>query len=675
MTVTPAIDALHRFGGLAARARRAVGALRAPRTVQDVPSRSPSEFQSAANLSSVPRKPLPTHTKTYLWALAAGVLTVLIVLIVFSRYAFLRELHEETLRTARGSLEHQSVALAEQADGSLRSLDLMLSSVGDYIARKGVTDAPSFSRMMSDRDVHARLAEKAAGLPFVDALILIDASGRLVSCSRSWPTPSMGVSGSDYFLALRGGGNVESYIGRPVQSDGAWTFYLARRLSDPDGNFMGLLLGALSVRSFENFFNSTLPHDGTAVSLLRADGLLLATAPSGQPLGTFPLFEQIGKDAEGSLTAAHTLPDYPLFVMATRSMETVLRGWRSLANQMGVLTAATVVLLLLAVAAIMRWRSQQTKYVTALIEKAEVEAARAKAVREVEMRAAHEASLEAERIKLRELNNELMVSRDRAEAAIAKLQEADEEVQRKARALEDYATELKRSNAELEQFAYVASHDLQEPLRMVSSYCQLLKRRFGDKLGDDANEFIEFAVDGSLRMQRLIKDLLAFSRVGRTGGAFEPLDMNEIVQVALTNLAGAIADSAAQIEISPLPPVNGQRVQLTQLFQNLIGNAIKFRRDIRPRIRIAASEGEGDLAQFTVEDNGIGIDTENLERAFIIFQRLNDRDKYEGTGIGLAIVKKVVEHHGGRIWIESEVGAGSRFHFTLPIAEKMLAAG
>lgn len=681
MTVTPATDPPRRSTGFvraaAAVASRAVAAVGILRSARRAVYRRPFSIALAADRPQPPRNATPATARTYLWFAAAGVTALLIVLIVLSRYIFLHELHDETLRGARDSLEHQSVALTEQADGSLRSVDLMLSSVGDYIARRGVTDAPSFSRMMNDREAHALLTEKAAGLPFIDALMLVDASGQVVNCSRAWPMPAMDVSGSDYFLALRGEAYIESYISKPVQnqSDGGWVFYLARRLSDPDGKFMGLLLGALRVRSFENFFNATLPRDGTAASLLRADGMLLASAPDEEPLGTFPLFEQIASDAQASLTANHALPGYPLFVLTTRGTENALRGWRSLANQMGALTAATVILLLFAAAVVMRWRLQQTKYVAALVEKAEAEAERAKAVREAQMHALHEASLEAERAKLRELNTELTASRDQAEAAIVKLQTAEEELLRKTRALEDHATELKRSNAELEQFAYVASHDLQEPLRMVSSYCQLLKRRFSDKLGHEGAEFIEFAVDGAQRMQQLIKDLLAFSRVGRAGGAFESLDANQLVQTALANLTSAIADCEAKIEIGVLPKITGQRVQLTQLLQNLIGNAIKFRREVPPLIRITAREPAEGFAEFTVEDNGIGIAAEDIERAFIIFQRLHERDKYGGTGIGLAIVKKVVEHHGGRIWIESELGAGSRFHFTLPIVEEMLAAG
>ncbi|HEX3881404.1 MAG TPA: ATP-binding protein [Stellaceae bacterium] len=254
---------------------------------------------------------------------------------------------------------------------------------------------------------------------------------------------------------------------------------------------------------------------------------------------------------------------------------------------------------------------------------------------------------------------------------ITKLKRTEEELRRKAVELEEYATELKRSNAELEQFAYVASHDLQEPLRMVASYCQLLQRRYGDKLDQDAIEFIGYAVDGATRMQRLVKDLLAFSHVGRHGHSFETLDMNDLLESTLANLQGAIIDSEAKVELGRLPRITGERVQLTQLFQNLIGNAIKFRRADAPLVRIEAGEPTDGFVQFTVEDNGIGIESEYLERVFLIFQRLHEREKYPGTGIGLAIVKKVIEYHGGHIWIESTPGQGSRFQFTLPVAKEI----
>lgn len=247
---------------------------------------------------------------------------------------------------------------------------------------------------------------------------------------------------------------------------------------------------------------------------------------------------------------------------------------------------------------------------------------------------------------------------------ITALKRGEQEAAKRAREAAEYARELERSNAELEQFAYVASHDLQEPLRMVASYCQLLQRRYKGKLDEDADEFIGYAVEGAGRMQRLINDLLAYSRVGRRGNPLAAISSEESVRLALANLEGAIAESGVAIELGELPKVMADRTLLAQLFQNLVGNAIKFRRDEAPVVRITAEPSDA-CWQFTVADNGIGIEPEYLERVFLIFQRLHERTKYPGTGIGLAIAKKVVDHHGGRIWIDSTPGEGSRFHFTL----------
>jgi light-regulated signal transduction histidine kinase (bacteriophytochrome) len=231
--------------------------------------------------------------------------------------------------------------------------------------------------------------------------------------------------------------------------------------------------------------------------------------------------------------------------------------------------------------------------------------------------------------------------------------------------LNETLTDLQRSNKELEQFAYVASHDLQEPLRMVASYTQLLAERYENQLDDKAKKFIRYAVDGAVRMQMLINDLLTFSRVGTRGKPPEQVDAHTVLGEAINNLKMNIDDTKAIITNDELPEVRADVSQLVLLFQNLIGNSMKFHGTETPRIHISAMD-EGHEWLFSVKDNGIGIDPQYADKVFIIFQRLHTKEEYPGSGIGLAICKKIVERHGGRIWFESESGKGATFFFTIP---------
>ncbi|ORW90201.1 histidine kinase [Mycobacterium sp. IEC1808] len=247
------------------------------------------------------------------------------------------------------------------------------------------------------------------------------------------------------------------------------------------------------------------------------------------------------------------------------------------------------------------------------------------------------------------------------------------EVSRSARALlDEQAVELRRSNAELEQFAYVASHDLQEPLRKVASFCQLLEKRYGDQLDERGIEYIGYAVDGAKRMQVLINDLLTFSRVGRLATMETEVDLGTALDAGLANLAAAVEETDAEIvrPTQPLPVIIGDPTLLTMLWQNLIGNAVKFRhKDRRPRVVIDC-ERRADEWLLSVSDNGIGIAEEFTEKVFVIFQRLHGRDVYSGTGVGLALCKKIVEQHGGTVWVDSTYTDGTRLQFTLPIVTK-----
>lgn len=254
----------------------------------------------------------------------------------------------------------------------------------------------------------------------------------------------------------------------------------------------------------------------------------------------------------------------------------------------------------------------------------------------------------------------------------AKLQQLtqalEQRIKERTQDLERRSEELARSNAELEQFAYVFSHDLQEPLRTVISHCQRLKRHASNQLDQQAAEYLDSAVDGAQRMKQLINDLLLYSRLGTRARPFQPLDCNQILNLALTNLQSLISDTDALVTHDQLPVVMGDPAQLIQIFQNLIGNALKFRGPRHPEVRIGVQALGGEW-RFSVRDNGIGIASEDLERIFLIFQRLHSREQYDGTGIGLALCRRAVEHHGGRIWAESDLGQGSTFYFTLPVCD------
>ncbi len=235
--------------------------------------------------------------------------------------------------------------------------------------------------------------------------------------------------------------------------------------------------------------------------------------------------------------------------------------------------------------------------------------------------------------------------------------------------LESLVEKLKVSNKELEQFAYVSSHDLKEPLRMITSFLQLLKQRYEDNLDEEANEFIDYAVEGAKRLDMMINDLLEYSRMGSQKREFKNVDSEKILEIVLTNLNLLIKDNNAIITHDPLPVIYANDQQMILLFQNLIGNAIKYRGKEDPKIYISADKVEDEYI-FKVKDNGIGIDQQHLERIFTIFQRLHSREEYEGTGIGLAITKKILQQHNGDIWAESKPGKGTTFKFTIPLNNK-----
>jgi light-regulated signal transduction histidine kinase (bacteriophytochrome) len=258
-------------------------------------------------------------------------------------------------------------------------------------------------------------------------------------------------------------------------------------------------------------------------------------------------------------------------------------------------------------------------------------------------------------------NEELKKQIRAREQAEQKLKTLNEELERR---VEKRTRDLQRSNQELEQFAYVASHDLKEPVRMVISYLQLIEKRYADKLDDQGRQFLHFAVDGGQRMQTLIMDLLTYARVGSEKKPFQQVDLGAVLGSVIADLQVAITESGATITHDAMPTVTGDPAQLGRVLQNLIANSIKFRGEKAPRIHVSALR-EGQDWRIGVSDNGIGIEPQYFERIFVIFQRLHGRTEYPGTGIGLAVCKRIVERHGGRIWVESEFGKGTTFYFTI----------
>jgi signal transduction histidine kinase len=263
--------------------------------------------------------------------------------------------------------------------------------------------------------------------------------------------------------------------------------------------------------------------------------------------------------------------------------------------------------------------------------------------------------------EVRELSQEIEAMRERIVHELAQVEAARERLERQA-------LELSRSNADLEQFAYVASHDLQEPLRKVSSFCQALQTRYHGQLDERADQYIDFAVDGAKRMQTLINDLLAFSRLGREGRRHGPVALSDVLAGAAAALAAPIEETGARIEADRLPTVTGDETLLRSLFQNLLANSLRFHGSEPPLVRISSRREDGGW-ELTFSDNGIGIEGEYAERVFLIFQRLHGRDAYEGSGIGLALCRKIVEYHGGQIWLDTGYEGGTSFHFILPTGE------
>jgi len=520
-------------------------------------------------------------------------------------------------------------AAESQIDGSMRGIEFLLDEAADRV------DPATWPAPAQLEWFRARLT----GLPEISALIVADADGRVlggpIAREPLKPPQAVGnIADRPYFMEAKTQFPARKLlIGSPLigRFSGQTSIPVVRALSRPDGSFAGVVVASLQPSSLRAKLDSVLIKDDGVAIVFNTKAMFLARSPDhdnfiGRSIPESPLIRdnvmvnrsgvahyRAVVDGVDKIAAYRTLERYPLVVVVGITRRAALAYWNRLmlveGLALGVLSAA-----LLAAAMLFDRRTAATLRLTA-----QLSASHAELERQVEERTAH----------------------------------------------------LAATNAELEHFAYAASHDLQEPLRNVTGFLQLLQRRYRGTLDAQADEYIAFAVSAAKQMSTLIADVLTYSRIGGSEGLLEPTDATKLAKAAAESLAPEIQDAQASVEIAPLPVVRCHPGQVVSLFQNLISNAVKYREPGRPAaITIhAVPNHRPDLVEFLISDNGIGMEAQYLENIFGLFQRLHPRARFEGTGIGLALCRKIVERHQGRIWAESVVGQGTTIHFTLPLAE------
>ena len=551
-------------------------------------------------------------------ALGLGSLA-LICTIIGSNVIFLSNLRESSLQTAEANLARYSLMLVEEADRSFKSVDLVLSSVGDYLGRREVTDSASYQRIMSDQATHLLLKEKITGLPQIDAVTMINAQGKLINFSRYWPIPDVNVSDRDYFKALKADPNLETFISAPVQNrgSGTWNIYIARRLNDPNGEFMGLLLGAMSLQYFENFFGSTSLGVGSSVSLVREEGTLLASYPHSENIGKQfsnsgqralaaggNIRELSANDQTMRIRSARMLPNYPVLVEVAQTEDNVLRSWRGMAELLGAMSLVSTIVVLIAVFVIARWWKKQEQLTQA------AEAANA--------------------------------------AKSAFLAMMSHEIRTPMNAVLGLTSTLLETNLDAEQRgSLLAVHDA------------------GDNLLGILNDILDFS---KLEAGRLSLEHIAFSP--------EALVQNTLSIIGPRASAKGLVIRSVNDSVLPLA-LKGDAGRIRQVLLNLLSNAVKFTAtgEVVVSTRCLAQDGKLATIEWAVSDTGIGIAPENIGNLFANFVQADNSisRRFGGSGLGLAICKRLVEQMGGEIKVISTRGQGSTFRFslTLPVAEHM----
>ncbi|WP_322516070.1 ATP-binding protein [Rhodopseudomonas palustris] len=537
----------------------------------------------------------------------------LILSIFGTNLIFLDNLRENTLQTAEANLQRYNLTLSEEADRSLKSLDLVLSSVGDYLARRDVTDSNSYKRTMSGQDSHFLLKEKITGLPQIDAVSMIDDKGKLINFSRYWPIPEVDVSDRDYFKALSSDANLETFISAPVRNrgNGSWTIYLARRLDDPNGKFMGMLLGAMSQRYVENFFAATAPGPDTEIALVRGDDLLLATYPHSEAVGELKssggrlaleaggkLRQAGGEIRKPLIRSARMLPNYPVLVTVAQHEDGLLRSWQEMAALLIAMSVVSALIILTGSIAIARWWNKQAVYTEA------------------------------------------------AEAA----------------------------SAAKSSFVAMMSHEIRTPMNAVLG---LANNLLETKLDADQRRAVVGIHDAGDNLLEILDDILDFSKLeaGRLSLELIPFSPHSIVEHSLSMIGPrAIAKGLAiGAEIGDDLPraLIGDPGRIRQVLLNLLSNAVKFTASGKIVVALESLSNDGATAriQWTVSDSGIGIDPDKIESLFSDFVQADSsiRRRFGGSGLGLAISRRLIEQMGGRINVTSTPGLGSSFRFTLTL--------
>ena len=586
-------------------------------------------IEEAAELDRHERRPLAM-------LYGGGVLVVIVLMTAMLLVAI--NLRERSLEASERNLSNISVALSEQADRAVQGLDLVLTSLVEFLVTEGVTDGESYEQKMGDQRIHLMLKEKLTGLPYINAITMINPDGKLINFSRYWPIPQVNVSDRDYFQAMRSNPATDRFVSVPVpnRGDGTWTVYLARRVRTADGQFGGLLLGAIELRYFEDLYKTVSPGDESAISLVREDGVLLARYPRTDKIGvtfseggqraariaTGTVREPSPVDGQLRIKSARRLANFPLVVLVTQTESAALRGWSRVAWVLGLSASACAIAVMAAAYAASAWWRQQQRIGEERAERARVETAHAR---------------ERERI----------------------------------------AEEASRSKS---GFLAMMSHEIRTPMNAVLGLAGSL---LDGKLKPEHQQIVEAIRDSGDNLLRILNDILDYSKLdaGRVTLEDEPFSPEALAHNAVSIMGPravakglrieALADTALSVAL------RGDAGRIRQVLLNLVSNAVKFTE--RGHVFIAAHQiGTADrqsrvVVEWEISDTGIGIPADKLPTLFDEFMQADSSitRRFDGSGLGLAISKRLAEQMGGSLTVTSEQGRGTTFRLrlTLPVAE------